>query len=505
METFMAGLQNVFTLSNLVAMLIGMAIGITFGAVPGLNANIGIVLCLPFTYGMEPIPAMLLLLSVFCGASFGGSISAILIGTPGTNNAAMTVLDGYPMSQRGRPFQAIITALVASTVGGVISALVLLVAAPFVSVVTIKFAPPELFAVSVFGLSVIAAISGKSFWKGLLSGSVGILVSLIGLDTMTGKSRFIFGNYNLMGGLSLASVLMGMFAVFVILEKVEDILQNKDAKNAASLNRTKEDRFTRKDLTKCLPVMLQSSVIGVIIGAIPGVGGGVASVIAYDSAKRISKEPEKFGEGAIEGVAAPEAANNAVTGAALIPTLTLGVPGAPAAATLMAAFMIHGLTPGPLLFKEDGPTVYSILIGLVIANILMLAVGRVLCQGCVHITKVPLSILVPALAMTCIAGSYSEANSMTNVYILLVFGFVAYVFSLMKIPAIPLILGYILGPLAESNLRKSLVMSGGSFQIFLQRPICLFFIVLTVIFVVCLKFDVKAFFRKLTKKPTAGA
>ena len=298
---------------------------------------------------------------------------------------------------------------------------------------------------------------------------------------------------------------MGMFAVFVILEKVEEILQNNDAKNAASLNRTKEDRFTGKDLIKCLPVMLQSSAIGVVIGAIPGVGGGVASVIAYDSAKRISKEPEKFGEGAIEGVAAPEAANNAVTGAALIPTLTLGVPGAPAAATLMAAFMIHGLTPGPLLFKEDGPTVYSILIGLVIANILMFVVGRVLCMGCVHITKVPLSILVPALAMTCIAGSYADANSMTNVYILLLFGLVAYVFSLMKIPAIPLILGYILGPLAESNLRKSLVMSSGSFQIFLQRPICLFFIVLTVIFVVCLKFDVKALFRKLTKKPTTGA
>jgi len=177
----------------------------------------------------------------------------------------------------------------------------------------------------------------------------------------------------------------------------------------------------------------------------------------------------------------------------------------PAAATLMAAFMIHGLTPGPLLFKEDGPTVYSILIGLVIANILMFVVGRVLCMGCVHITKVPLSILVPALAMTCIAGSYADANSMTNVYILLLFGLVAYVFSLMKIPAIPLILGYILGPLAESNLRKSLVMSSGSFQIFLQRPICLFFIVLTVIFVVCLKFDVKALFRKLTKKPTTGA
>lgn len=496
MDAFLAGLAQTFTAANLIAMLIGMAVGIVFGAIPGLNANIGIVLCLPFTYGMDPIPAMLLLLSVFCGASFGGSISAILISTPGTNNAAMTVLDGYPLGQKGYPFKAIVTALAASTVGGIISSVVLLAAAPFVSVVTIKFAPPELFAVSLFGLSVIAAISGKSFWKGLLSGSIGILISLIGLDSMTGKHRFIFGNYNLMGGLSLASVLMGIFAVFIVLERIEDIYQEQKTKKSVLLERKKDDRFTRKDFFTCLPCMLRSTVIGVIIGAIPGVGGGVASVIAYDTAKRTSKVPEEFGQGTIEGIAAPESANNAVTGAALIPTLTLGVPGAPAAATLMAAFMIHGLTPGPLLFKEDGPTVYAILIGLVIANVLMYVVGRVLCIGSVSITKIPLTILVPALAMTCIAGSYSEANSMTSVYILLFFGFVAYVFSLMKIPSIPLILGFILGPLAESNMRKALVMSDGSFLIFLERPICLFFIILTVIFVICLKFDVKAFFRK---------
>lgn len=505
MDAFLAGFEYAFTLINFLAMAVGMLLGIIFGAIPGLNANIGIVLCLPFTYGMEPIPAMLLLLSVFCGASFGGSISAILIGTPGTNNAAMTVLDGYPLGQRGYPFKAIITALVASTVGGVASALVLLGAAPFVSAVTIKFAPPELFAVSVFGLSVIAAISGKSFWKGLLSGCFGVLISLIGLDSLTGKSRFIFGNYSLMGGLSLASVLMGMFAMYVIMDKITDALKKKPGEKQSSVQviRKKDDRFTVQDFMVCLPHMLRSSVIGIIIGAIPGVGGGVASVISYDTARRTSKNPEEFGTGRIEGVAGCEAGNNAVTGSALIPTLTLGVPGAPAAATLMAAFMIHGLTPGPLLFKENGTAIYAILIGLVIANLLMCVIGRSLCSGFVYLTRVPAEILVPVLAMTCIAGSYSEAGSMVSVYTLLLFGFISFIFSLVQIPNIPLILGFILGPLTESNMRKALVMSDGSFLIFLRRPICLVFIILTVIFIIALKVDFKSWFNRLRGRPVA--
>ncbi|WP_411676097.1 tripartite tricarboxylate transporter permease [Caproicibacter sp.] len=503
MEAILAGLSQAFSIGNFISMAIGMAAGIVFGAVPGLNANIGIILCLPFTYGMQPIPAMLLLLSVFCGASFGGSISAILIGTPGTNNAAMTVLDGYPMAQKGQPFRGIVTALVASTIGGVVSALVLLLAAPFVSAVTIKFAPPELFTVSAFGLSIIAAISGKNFWKGLLSGSVGVLVSLIGLDSLTGKSRFIFDDFSLMNGLSLASVLMGMFALVVILEKVKDILSADAAdagQKAVQMKKSKTDRFTGADFKLCMPHIIRSTLLGIVIGAIPGVGGGVASVIGYDTARRTSKNPEEFGTGRIEGVAASEAANNAVTGSALIPTLTLGVPGAPAAATLMAAFMIHGLTPGPLLFSEDGPTVYAILIGLVIANLLMLVIGRALNSAFISIIKVPLEILVPALAMTCIAGAYSDSNSMVNVYTLMIFGLLSYIFSLVKIPSIPLILGFILGPLTESNLRKSLVMSDGSFMIFLQRPICVFFILLTIVFVICLKFDVKDFMKSCFKR-----
>lgn len=506
MEAILAGLSQAFSIGNFISMAIGMAVGIIFGAIPGLNANIGIILCLPFTYGMQPIPAMLLLLSVFCGASFGGSISAILIGTPGTNNAAMTVLDGYPMAQKGYPFRGIMTALVASTIGGVASALVLLVAAPFVSAVTIKFAPPELFAVSAFGLSIIAAISGKNFWKGLLSGCVGVLVSLVGLDSLTGKSRFIFDNFSLMSGLNLASVLIGMFAFLVILERVKNIFSDggETGKNAVQIKKNKEDRFTRADLKVCMPHIVRSTLIGIVIGAIPGVGGGVASVIGYDTARRTSKNPEEFGTGRIEGVAGSEAANNAVTGSALIPTLTLGVPGAPAAATLMAAFMIHGLTPGPLLFSESGSTVYAILVGLVIANILMLFIGRALNFAFMSIMRVPWEIMIPALGMTCIAGAYSDSNSMVNVYTLMIFGLLSYIFSLVKIPAIPLILGFILGPLTESNLRKSLVMSDGSFMIFLQRPICVFFILLTIVFVICLKFNVKDFMKSCFKRKSSA-
>jgi len=230
----------------------------------------------------------------------------------------------------------------------------------------------------------------------------------------------------------------------------------------------------------------------------------VASVIGYDTARRTSKNPEEFGTGRIEGVAGSEAANNAVTGSALIPTLTLGVPGAPAAATLMAAFMIHGLTPGPLLFSESGSTVYAILVGLVIANILMLFIGRALNFAFMSIMRVPWEIMIPALGMTCIAGAYSDSNSMVNVYTLMIFGLLSYIFSLVKIPAIPLILGFILGPLTESNLRKSLVMSDGSFMIFLQRPICVFFILLTIVFVICLKFNVKDFMKSCFKRKSSA-
>lgn len=498
MDMFLQGLQNFMDFRVILFSVVGMSVGIVFGVIPGLAANIGIVLFLPVTYVMEPIEALLMLLGIFCGATYGGSITAILLGAPGTNSAAATVLDGYEMTKNHQAWKALMTALAASVVGGVISALLLLAAAPTIASATIKFAPPELFTISAFGLSVIAAVSGKNFWKGLAGGAIGMLLSTVGSDTMSGKTRFLFGNIKLSTGLSMSAVLLGIFAMCVILDKTRELFDQNQEK-IEKITFSHEDRLSWKEIVGCTPLMLKSSLIGCIIGIIPGVGAGIASILSYNEAKRTSKTPEKFGTGFIEGVAAPEAANNAVTGSALIPTLTLGIPGAPAAATLMAAFTIHGLTPGPLLFKTSGSQMYSIMIGFLFLNFAMLLIGYVMCRFFVNVVRVPSEVLIPILTLTCIAGAYSEAGSMIQVYTLLAFGLMGYIFSLVKIPSIPIVLGFILGELSEFNFRRSLVMSDQSLGIFFKRPICVFFIVLTFVFIFTLTADtgkLKAKFKK---------
>ncbi|WP_242984455.1 tripartite tricarboxylate transporter permease [Clostridium sp. chh4-2] len=495
---FIEGFQNFLDINVIVFSAVGMVVGIIFGVIPGLAANIGIVLFLPVTYILQPMEALLLLLGIFCGATYGGSVTAILLGTPGTNSAAATVLDGYELTKKNQAWKSLMMALVASVIGGIISALLLLIAAPLVASVTIKFAPPELFTISVFGLSVIAAVSGKNFWKGLIGGALGMLLSTVGSDTMSGKTRFIFGNIKLSTGLSMSAVLLGIFAICVILDKARDIF-DENQEDIKKIVFSHDDKLSLKEIRQCVPLMMKSSVIGCIIGIIPGVGAGIASILSYNEAKRVSKTPEKFGTGFIEGVAAPEAANNAVTGSALIPTLTLGIPGAPAAATLMAAFTIHGLVPGPLLFKNSGSQMYSIMIGFLFLNIIMLFIGYVMCRFFVNVVRVPSQVLIPILTLTCIAGAYSESGSMIQVYTLLAFGFLGYVFSIVKIPAIPIVLGFILGSLSEFNFRRSLVMSDQSLSIFFKRPICIFFILLTVVFIITLTADTKKIKEKFTK------
>ncbi|PNV62480.1 C4-dicarboxylate ABC transporter permease [Clostridium sp. chh4-2] len=498
MQMFIEGFQNFLDINVIVFSAVGMVVGIIFGVIPGLAANIGIVLFLPVTYILQPMEALLLLLGIFCGATYGGSVTAILLGTPGTNSAAATVLDGYELTKKNQAWKSLMMALVASVIGGIISALLLLIAAPLVASVTIKFAPPELFTISVFGLSVIAAVSGKNFWKGLIGGALGMLLSTVGSDTMSGKTRFIFGNIKLSTGLSMSAVLLGIFAICVILDKARDIF-DENQEDIKKIVFSHDDKLSLKEIRQCVPLMMKSSVIGCIIGIIPGVGAGIASILSYNEAKRVSKTPEKFGTGFIEGVAAPEAANNAVTGSALIPTLTLGIPGAPAAATLMAAFTIHGLVPGPLLFKNSGSQMYSIMIGFLFLNIIMLFIGYVMCRFFVNVVRVPSQVLIPILTLTCIAGAYSESGSMIQVYTLLAFGFLGYVFSIVKIPAIPIVLGFILGSLSEFNFRRSLVMSDQSLSIFFKRPICIFFILLTVVFIITLTADTKKIKEKFTK------
>lgn len=479
-ESILQGFADFLSLPNLLATNFGMLLGIVFGAIPGMSADLAIVIMLPFTFSMDPITGILLLMAIYCGGAYGGSISSILLNTPGTNVALATMFDGYPLAQKGKAKKALGMALVASTIGGVISAFALLFIAPVLADFAMKFAPPEYFALALFGLSIIAGISGKSLTKGLMAGCLGAMVSIVGIDASSGAARFTFGNYELYRGLGLLPVLLGIFALPTIMNK----LRTGEYRSvpAEMVSYEGSDNLTRQDIRECMPTILKSSVIGVIIGAIPGAGAAIAAFMSYNEAKRSSKHPERFGQGELIGVAAPESANNAVTAASFIPLLTLGIPGSVAAATLVGAFTMQGMVVGPTLFANHGDILYAIMVGTIFINLFMLAQGHFLIKGFARITKVPQSILMVALTMFCVVGAYSFNNSMFDVYILLACGIVMYLLGKLDVPGAPFVLGIILGPLAESNLKRALVMSEGSWSIFITRPLSLLFLVLTVVF-----------------------
>lgn len=484
-EILLPALSQLFTIENFIYMNIGLFVGIIFGSIPGLNGNLAITILLPFTFTLGPVSALLMLTAIFFGSNFGGSISAILINTPGTNAAAATLMDGYPMAKKGSPGKALDMALVASTFGGLFSALCLLFFAPQISKVALKFGPPEYFALAIFGLSIIASVSGKSIIKGIISGSLGILIAMVGIDNISGVTRFIFGNVNMYSGIKMLAVLLGVYAIAQMITRIN---KTEEVGIGSKLKeKNPKDRLSLKEIKSTLITMVKSSSIGAAIGAIPGTGGAIASYIAYNEAKRCAKPGEKFGEGEIKGVAAPESANNGATAATLIPLLTLGIPGDVVAATLLGAFTMQGLIVGPKLFSESGPVVYAILFGCVITQIFMFVQGRYLLPMFVKITNVPQDLLTAILVVVCCTGAFAIANSTTDLYVMLIFGVIAYYMEKVGLPPVPIVLGMVLGPIAEGNLRNSLVMSEGSWLIFIQRPICLAFIVLTFILVFLLK------------------
>ena len=483
-EVILSALQQLATLENLLFTNVGIFIGIIFGAIPGLNGNLAITILLPFTFQVGTVPALLMLTGIFFGSNFGGSISAILINTPGTNAAAATLIDGYPLCRKGKPRKALDMALVASTVGGLISALCLLFFAPQISKIAIRFGAPEYFALAIFGLSVIASVSGKSIIKGLISGGLGILLSVVGIDAISGLTRFTFNNMRLFNGIKMLAVLLGVYAISQMIQRVASPSAGRASEMQESAG---NDRLEGKEIRKSLWTMIKSALIGAFIGAIPGTGGAIASFISYNEAKRCARPDEKFGEGEIKGVAAPEAANNGATAATLIPLLTMGIPGDVVAATLLGAFTMHGLVVGPKLFSNSGPVVYAILIGCVLAQLFMFAQGKYLLKLFIRITHVPQQLLTALLVVICCAGAFAIGKSEMDITIMLIFGIVAYLMQMADFPPVPIVLGMVLGPVAESNLRNSLVMSQGSWAIFVQRPICLAFILLTFVLIILLK------------------
>lgn len=469
-------LISLFTWQNLLFLNVGMAAGIIVGALPGLTGTMCIALLLPMTYGLDSITGMLLLLGVYCGGIYGGSITAILINTPGTPASAATAIDGYQMAKQGRAGRALHTALSASLVGGLFSAAVLIVAAPLVASFALRFGPVEYFALALFGLTIIASVGGNSLIKGLLMGMAGLLVSVIGLDPVDGIDRFTFGSTSLLGGIDIIPALIGLFAITEIMSKARDV--NRPLGNVQTFQNEKKQSFF--DVFRYKATLLKSSMIGTFIGAVPGTGAAIASFLSYNEAKRVSKHPEEFGQGSEDAVVASEAANNAVTGATLIPLLTLGIPGDTNTAILIGALTMQGIIPGPQLFVQQRHWVYSIMFGLIIVNLFMYLQGKFFIKSFVNVTKVPTQVMVPILVTLCIIGAYAVNNTVFDALLMVIFGVFGYLMKKLDFPLTPMVIAIVLGPLAESNLRRALILSQGSWGIFFTKPISCLFILLAV-------------------------
>ncbi len=514
-----------FTLQNIIWINLGVFIGAVFACIPGLSVILCVILFLPLTYQLTAIPGMMFLLGIYCAGSYGGSVSAILINTPGTPHAAATMLDGHPLSKKGRSRVALKIALYASTIGGTISAFMLLFLGPQVAKVAAQLGTAEYFMVCVFGLTIIAGVSGKSIIKGIISACIGLVISCIGSDPMTGYDRLTFNVDRLYLGLDLAICLIGLFALIEIIAKADGIVQELKMDERKKLD---DGVITPDEKKRMVRPILMSSFIGCMVGIIPGTGAAEASWFSYNQAKNMSKHKEEFGHGSVEGIAAAESANNAVTGATLIPLLTLGIPGdgtvaimlsalminglnpglslfttdgdimyaimlglilvnifmliqGGTVAIMLSALMINGLNPGLSLFTTDGDIMYAIMLGLILVNIFMLIQGKYLTRVFAKVVAVPQEILTPIIVLFCYAGAYSINKNYFDVSIALYFGIAAWFLRKLDLPAIPILLGLVLGDMTETNFRRALMLSDGNPSIFFSSVYCWIFIALIVL------------------------
>ena len=469
-----------FTLENILWINLGVLIGAIFAAIPGLSVILCIILFLPVTYSMSAIPGMMFLLGIYCAGGYCGSVSAILINTPGTPHAVATMMDGHPMSKQGRTKAALKIALYASTFGGIFSALVLLFLGPQVAKVSAMLGTAEYFMVCLFGMTIIAGVSGKSLTKGIIAACMGLLVSCIGADPMTSYDRFTFGISRLYLGLDTAVVLIGLFALVEIIGKSE-LKRDQMNLKAGKLGEKDDGKITKDEFKRMVRPMIVSSIIGSCVGIVPGTGASEASWFSYNTAKNMSKHPEEFGNGSVEGIAAAESANNAVCGATLVPLLTLGIPGDGCVAIMLSALMINGLNPGLSLFTTDGPIMYAIMLGLILVNIFMFIQGKYLTGLFAKVVSIPTEILTPIIVIFCFAGAYSVNNNYFDLSIALIFGIVSYLMRKLELPAVPMLLGLVLGGMTETNFRRALLISDGSPMIFFSSIFCWIFIALIVI------------------------
>src|SRR6056297_544485 len=459
----------------------GVAIGVVGGAIPGMSATMAVALTLPFTFAMQPITGILLLLGVYKSGIFGGSIPAILIKTPGTPASSATILDGYPMAERGEAGRALGMALWASCTADLISNMALIVFAGWLASFALNFGPPEFFTLILFSLTIIAGVSGDSLLRGALSALLGLLLATIGLDLVYGTNRFTFGDPNMMGGLNFIAVLIGLFAIPEIIAMAWNPVAHLGKTRALG-----KSRCSWADYAKSFKSIIRGSMIGVFPGSIPGIGAAPSAFLSYSEARRKSKDKANFGKGEVEGVAASEAGNNGVAGATLIPLLALGVPGDVITAIIIGAFMVHGLQPGPMMFVLNVDIIYGLFIGLILSSGILFIVGGFAIRGFRPVADIPKRILMPMVLVLCIYGVFAVNNNIFDVGVMFVMGWIGFVMGRLRIPPAPFLIAFILGPLLEDNFRQAMLMSGGSPDILLRGPITWFFWALTVISIVAI-------------------
>jgi putative tricarboxylic transport membrane protein len=461
----MGGFVTVLQPANLAFAFVGCVLGTAIGVLPGIGPAAGTAILIPVTASLDPTGSIIMLSAIYYGAMYGGTITSVLINTPGEAASAVTCLDGYQMAKLGRAGPALAVAAIGSFIGGVMATLGLVVLALPLTSLALTFGPPEIFALLAVGLTLVTALASQSVMRALIAAVIGLLLAQVGIDPVMGVARFSFGRVELLDGFNIVPVVMGLFGITEILLNVERPVQTMFAATIGSLF------MSRQDVRDSIGPIARGTVIGFFLGLIPGLGSMIPTFVSYIIEKRISKTPEKFGTGMIEGVAGPETANNAYSNAALIPLFTLGIPSSPTTAVLMGAFMINGLIPGPTLFVEHSAFVWAVIASLVVGNAILLVLNLPLIPLWVKLLRIPYEILVVIIFGFCVIGVFSLNNSVFDIWVMLGFGVVGYVFKKLDVPAAPMVLTFILGPLMERGLRQSLEMSDGSFLIFFERPI----------------------------------
>lgn len=482
LSSFIVGFQSIMNPLCILLMIAGVVIGIIFGSIPGLSATMALALFLPITYSLSPVAAIVLLVSLYIGGISGGLISAILTRIPGTPSSVATCFDGYPLTVKGEGMKALGVGIVFSFLGTIFSTIVLIFLSPVLAKVAIQFGAYEYFAVALFSLSMMAGLSGDNIWKGIISGLMGCMFATVGMDSIASVKRYTFGIQQVASGFDVLPVLIGLFAISEIIQQAESAkFGKKSAIVKVDMKSVKGFGFSKREFFSQKWNFLRSSAIGTAIGILPGIGGGAANVMAYSVAKNQSKYPEKFGTGIIDGVVASEASNNAAIGGALVPLLALGIPGDTVTAMLLGGLTLHGITPGPLMFTINVDIVYSVFLTMIVGSIIMLIIEFYGLRIFAAILGVPKYILLPGIFLFCVVGAFGARNNFFDVWAVLIFGAVGYLFHVLSIPAPPFILGFIIGPLAETNLRRGLMFSQGDFTAFFKAPIALVFFAMTAV------------------------